>query len=68
MKTITILLKEYIELLELYRKISILITKIAEQNSAPPSQKGFDAWKYFGCITLKEDPLYIQKRIHDEWE
>ncbi|MDH5367778.1 MAG: hypothetical protein OEW67_12380 [Cyclobacteriaceae bacterium] len=30
--------------------------------------KGVDTHKYCGVITLKEDPLVIQKRMRDEWE
>ncbi|HEX4373904.1 MAG TPA: hypothetical protein VHZ50_11430 [Puia sp.] len=30
-------------------------------------RNGVDALKYCGVITLKEDPLIIQKRLRDEW-
>jgi len=30
--------------------------------------KGVDTRKYCGVISLKEDPLVIQKRMRDEWE
>jgi len=29
--------------------------------------KGVDTKKYCGVISLKEDPLVIQKRMRDEW-
>jgi len=31
-------------------------------------KKKFDAYKYCGTISLKEDPLEIQKKMRDEWE
>ena len=30
--------------------------------------KGVDTRKHCGVITLKEEPLEIQKRMRDEWE
>jgi hypothetical protein len=30
--------------------------------------KGVDTKKYCGVISLKENPLVIQKRMRDEWE
>lgn len=30
--------------------------------------KGVDTRKYCGVISLKEDPLVIQKRMRDEWD
>jgi hypothetical protein len=32
------------------------------------STKKFDAYKHSGKITLKEDPLALQKRMREEWE
>jgi len=29
---------------------------------------GFDAKKYNGALSLKEDPLTIQLKLRDEWE
>ncbi len=29
---------------------------------------GFDAKKYNGVLSLKEDPLAIQLKLRDEWE
>ncbi len=41
---------------------------IEEALSKVKSKKKFDAYKYCGAVTLKEDPLAIQKRMRDEWE
>lgn len=30
--------------------------------------KGVDTHKYCGVITLKEDPMTIQKKMRNEWE
>jgi hypothetical protein len=30
--------------------------------------KGIDAYKYCGIISLKADPMFIQKQMRDEWE
>lgn len=30
--------------------------------------KGVDTHKYCGVISLKEDPLVIQKHMRDEWK
>ncbi|HAN79238.1 MAG TPA: hypothetical protein DCQ31_16460 [Bacteroidales bacterium] len=68
METITIPLSEYVELLELYRKITLKLEKIEEYRKQPAKTKKFDAWKYCGTIKLTEDPLTIQKRLRDEWE
>ena len=34
----------------------------------PKAKSGFDAHKYNGVISLKEDALEIQKRLRNEWE
>lgn len=68
METITIPLNEYLELLELYRKLAQKLEMIEKQRYPISNTKGFDAWKYCGTITLTEDPLTIQKRLRDEWE
>jgi hypothetical protein len=31
-------------------------------------RRRFDAYKHCGKISLKEDPLAIQKGMRDEWE
>jgi len=31
-------------------------------------RKGIDTRKYCGVISLREDPLVIQKKMRDEWE
>jgi hypothetical protein len=41
--------------------------KIALKNR-PIKTKGPDLKKYCGSITLKEDPLEMQKKWRDEWE
>ena len=63
METITIPLSEYIELLELYRKISDKIQKIEEFRLQSQQNKKIDIWKYCGVISLEEDPLEIQKKM-----
>ncbi|MDE3185354.1 MAG: hypothetical protein KGM16_18220 [Bacteroidota bacterium] len=42
------------------------ITRIKRTKS--PKEKGVDTLKYCGRITLKEDPLVIQKKLRDEWQ
>lgn len=32
------------------------------------SSRGFDAKKYNGVLSLKDDPLHIQLKLRDEWE
>lgn len=32
------------------------------------SRRGVDTKKYSGIITLKKDPLQIQKELRNEWE
>ena len=34
----------------------------------PTKIKSPDLKKYCGCISLKEDPLEMQKKWRDEWE
>ncbi|WP_191321887.1 hypothetical protein [Algoriphagus aquimarinus] len=36
--------------------------------SKAKSKKNFDAHKYCGSLTLKKDPLAIQKVMRNEWE
>ena len=33
-----------------------------------PARKRMEARKYSGTISLKEDPVAIQKKLRDEWE
>lgn len=44
------------------------IEKINKKLSQLPVRKKLDAKKYIGVLSLKEDPLIIQKRLRDEWE
>jgi hypothetical protein len=44
------------------------IEKINKQLSGLPVRKKLNAKKYCGVITLKEDPLAIQKKLRDDWE
>ena len=30
--------------------------------------KGLDAKKYCGKLTIREDPVKLQRRLRDEWE
>ena len=30
--------------------------------------KGPDLRKYFGSISLQEDPIIVQRKLRDEWE
>ena len=54
----------------------VVIKKGASKKSIEASLKklmskrkqGFDAYKYWGTLKLKEDALEIQKRLRDEWE
>jgi len=66
METITIPKSEYIELLELYKKIQIQFDKITEHiYDLPPK---LDASKYCGAISLKKDAMTIQNELRNEWE
>ncbi len=38
-----------------------------QKNARRKRQRNFDAFKYCGVITLKEDPLAIQKAMRGEW-
>jgi hypothetical protein len=44
------------------------IEELNEKLRQMPSRKKLDAKKYCGAITLKEDPLVIQKKLRDAWE
>ena len=45
-------------------EIAALEKKLYGQKAAG----GFNAKKYNGVLTLKDDPLQIQKNLRDEWE
>ena len=42
--------------------------KEAKNKNTDSKMKPFDAHKYCGIITLKEDPLTLQKRWRNEWK
>lgn len=46
------------------KEIAAIEKKLFKQKAKP----GFDAKKYNGVISLKEDALKIQKRLRNEWE
>ncbi|MEO6639077.1 MAG: hypothetical protein ABIN25_12425 [Ginsengibacter sp.] len=44
------------------------IEEIEKKLSRETSKAGFNAKKYNGVISLKDDPLKLQKKLRDEWE
>lgn len=42
--------------------------EIEKALSKVKSKRKFDAYKYCGTVTLKKDPLEIQKEMRDEWK
>lgn len=44
------------------------IAELNDKLTKTSFRKKLDAKKYCGVITLKEDPLMIQKKLRDEWE
>lgn len=51
---------------EANKKNTKKITRIRGKKKLNGSE-GVDTLKYCGIITLKEEPLVIQKRLRDEW-
>jgi hypothetical protein len=43
------------------------IEAIEKQLSKEKTARGFDAQKYNGVLSLKEDPLKTQQKLRDEW-
>ena len=43
--------------------INKLLKRLSNRTS-----RGIDAYKYSGLISLKNDPLEIQKALRNEWE
>jgi len=58
METITIPTSEYIDLINLYKKLSEKLERIKKYEKSN-SVKKIDALKYCGTIQLKEDALEI---------
>jgi hypothetical protein len=48
-------------------EIKAALEKIEKASDNVP-KKHFDAFKYCGVISLKEDALAIQKEMRSEWE
>ena len=46
------------------KAIESLLEKLRKRDS----QKGLDAFKYAGSLSIDEDGLELQKRLRDEWE
>ena len=44
------------------------IREIEEQLYSEKASKGFNAKKYNGALSLKEDALSIQQKLRNEWE
>ncbi len=42
-----------------------ILTALKKHTAKP---KGPDLKKYFGSISLSEDPVELQKKMRDEWE
>ncbi len=42
--------------------------EIEEKLYTEKPSKGFNAKKYNGALSLKEDALTIQRKLRDEWE
>jgi hypothetical protein len=54
----TIVLKKGVNTVDIDKKI----------NSEKVKQKLHNFEKYAGLLTLKEDPLVLQKKLRDEWK
>jgi hypothetical protein len=46
------------------KEIEAIETKLYNEKSP----RGFNAKKYNGVLSLKEDPLDLQLKLRDEWE
>lgn len=44
------------------------IRKLVKKLFSEKKKNKIDIQKYCGAISLKEDPMQIQKRMRDEWE
>ena len=68
METITIPKNEYLDLLNLYHKITKKIEKIEKMKISDYIKKKLDAHKYCGLISIDNDALTIQNQMRNEWE
>ena len=65
METITIPKKEYLEMVFLFQKMKEKFDIIVNQQERTSKPLKFDIMKYCGIISLKEDPLQIQKKMRE---
>lgn len=68
METIIIPKDEYLELLDLYQRITKKLQRINQFDISEQSKNKINAMKYCGVISLSNDALKIQKQMRDEWE
>lgn len=68
METVTIPRSEYLELIDLYRKITKKMEIIEKFKRVKSTTKKINALKFCNTISLSEDALLIQKQMRDEWE
>lgn len=47
------------------QRIKALLDKL--HASKPKKRKEVDVYKYVGVLKLKEDPVDLQRKWHDEW-
>lgn len=47
---------------------ALKVLEEAKSKTIDSKRRTFDAHKYCGVITLKEDPLSIQKKWRNEWD
>ncbi len=65
MEMITIPKDEYLELIDLYRRIT---EKMNQFETFDLQTKKIDAFKFCGKISISEDALAIQKHLRNDWE
>ena len=68
MDVITIPKTEYLDLINLYHKITEKIQNIKQFETTKRVPKRLNAHKYCGVISITDDALNIQKQMRDEWE
>lgn len=47
---------------------ALKVLEAAKNKTIGSKKRSFDAHKHCGVITLKEDPLALQKRWRNEWD
>jgi len=68
METITIPRNEYLELIDLYRRITQKIETIEKYQSKKSEIKKLNALKYCNAVLIQGNIMNIQKQMRDEWK